>query len=123
MGSQTFCRSFTFTANLLFTGLIPKHFGFDTSFTLETDEVAEFNKFYGYTSTMIYYDSDINKWKLESLFNKSEFATCDFEDYPIGVKTWRPYGNASENITLNLNGCSDNEANCDDGSCIDIYKR
>ena len=103
-------------------GEIPSHF--DTKFTLATDEIADYNTFYGYTNAKIYHDSDINMWKLESLYNKSEFATCDFKDYPIGVKTWKPYGSSRENITLNLNGCSDfSEATCDDGSCINIHKR
>ena len=66
------------------------------------------------------------KWKMVGLVNRSQFATCDVDDYPFGTHVWKlkeDYLDYS-NMTLNLNGCYDEwQFNCHDGSCIDITAR
>ena len=57
------------------------------------------------------------------LSNRSKFATCDVDDYPLGTHIWKLREDNS-NMTLNLNGCYDEwHFNCHDGSCIDITAR
>ena len=84
--------------------------------------------FDGYTGTKIYWDTALGKWKMVRQGDKSQFATCEANDYPLGTHVWklnnrRAYKDGGS-MTLNLNGCYDDwHFNCYDGSCIDITAR
>ena len=67
------------------------------------------------------------KWKLELSSNKSIYALCDSEEYPLGLQNWTYY-NAPElpgnkSIELSLTACNDTEFNCDNGICIPMEQR
>ena len=81
----------------------------------------------GYTDSVIYFDIETSKWKLELSSNKSIYATTDSQDYPFGVHNWT-YFNAPElpgnhTLLLSLTTCDDGEFNCDNGICIPMSKR
>ena len=114
---------------LQFEGLLASHF--DAKYTLSSEETHLHGNYYffdGYTGTKIYRDAGLGKWKMVGLGEKSQNATCEANDCPLGTHVWKlNRGEADKNggnMTLNLNGCYDEwQFNCYDGSCIDITAR
>jgi hypothetical protein len=80
--------------------------------------------FRGYTDTIMFWDSDIGKWKLQSYRDPSVYALANVTDYPFGTIDWDVYGDKCHDgnhtvMSLNINSCNDTEFNCRSGHCIE----
>ena len=115
-----------------FAGRLVSHFDshFDAFYTLSLEQINPSGNYYsfdGYTGTKIFWDTELGQWKMVRLGNRTQFATCETDDYPFGTHEWKLNGvdgKEGGNMKLNLNGCFDKwQFNCYDESCIDTTAR
>lgn len=103
---------------------------FDTKYSWTNEKIHNYYTFRGYHNTVLFYNASISKWKLEVYGINTTFAIINSPDYPFGTMEWEIHGdknchtdNSTQFHRLNLNTCTENEFNCDNGSCVDIKLR
>lgn len=101
---------------------------FDNKFSWTTQLVNGRHSFRGYSDSFIFWDVELQKWKMTSYLDPTVHATVNQSEYPLGVHVWDFFGescyeNYQEEVVINLHACEDSEFNCNDGYCVSISGR
>lgn len=103
---------------------------FDVKYSWTEEKTNNYYTFRGYQNTMMYFDADIEQWKLEIYSRPEVFATVNSTEYPFGTMQWHVYNDScseeevsEEVVELNVNTCTSGEFNCEDGTCVDMNLR
>ena len=87
--------------------------------------------FNGVQNSEIYFDADLNTWRLQSLRNPEKFVLMNNNDLvgalPLGTMRWKVasdkalcgYSNGTE-LDLTFSTCFPNKFTCNDGTCIPL---
>ncbi len=104
---------------------------FDTKYSWSKERINNFYPFKGYQDTIMFFDKDLHKWKLQIYGTDDVLATVNATDYPFGTLNWEVHNdfkchndeNGTNTVALNINSCKPDEFNCGDGSCVSINLR
>ena len=107
---------------------------FDNKYSWSNNMINGRHSFRGYTDTLLFWDSDVQLWKLESYSDDSIYATLNVTEYPLGSYVWQFHGEpcleeaevgsvGAVEVVLNINTCNSSEFNCRNGFCVTIEER
>ena len=102
---------------------------FDERYTWYGTENDQQDVLSGFTNSKIGFSMKQQKWILEVLSNPEVYATFNASEFPMGDAVWDVFGDPCLGgrehaiMSLHLSVCTDDEFNCNDGSCISIAER
>ena len=109
-------------------GLCPES-KLDSRYSWTNEIINGHHCFRGFTDSLLFWSSIEDQWKILSYTDETTFATLNStKEYPFGNHHWTISGDSCDQTALNqtvlnFNACSDNEFNCNEGTCVDIEKR
>ena len=100
---------------------------FDQRYSWVQTEGDERFRFRGYLNSLLQWNGETLSWELVSFSRGDAKAHLEHFEYPFGTHEWTIYnegcyGNGTK-VLLNINACTDDEFNCEDGNCIPMSQR